>query len=1075
MWLVRVALSRPYTFVIMALLIVLLGTLTITRMSTDILPEVDIPVVSIVWTYGGMNADEMEKRIVTGFERFLTVVVNDIEHVESQTLSGITVIKVFFHPNTKIESAVAQISAASQVQIRSMPPGAVPPLILRFSASNAPVLQLALESESLSEQQLFDYGVNFVRAGVTTIPGVGVPYPYGGKSRQVMIDLDLTRLYSWGLSPRDVINALSAQNVTLPTGTIKLGSAEYPVLTNSSPETLASLAKIPLRSSADRTIYLSDVANLRDGFAPQTNIVHANGKRAVIMPVLKSAGASTLEVASRVRNALPDILTTVPKELKVTPLFDQSMFVRAAIRDVLREATIAAGLTALMMLIFLGSWRSTVVVMISIPLSLLVAVIALYYCGQTLNLMTLGGMSLAVGILVDDATVELENIHRNLAQGKPLTRAILDGAREIAVPAFVSTLCICIVFVPVAFIAGAARSLFVPLSLSVVFAMATSYLLSRTLVPTLVRYLLKTELEQAHAQTRSLLGRLHARFEHHFERLRATYLRLLAHVLEHKRVSTAYGMGFVLLSLVLYALLGRDFFPAVDAGLIRLHVRSTPGTRIEVTEREYVAIDETIQRVIPASDIETLIHNIGVTGSPINNSMNDGTLISPSDGEILIALSEHRSESSLEYVKRLREALRKAHPDITFFFLAPDISTQVLNFGISAPIDVQISGPPGNTKQNLALIRALSAEVARIPGIVDVRLQQIPDSPLLHVDIDRTIANQAGLTQRDVATDMLISLSSSGQTAPNFWLDPQKGIQYSVAVQTPQYRMDSLDALGATPIAATSTPGNPQLLENFAQISRGQGATNITHYNATATYDILTNVDGSDLGTVSRELEQLIAKRQADLPRGSQLKLRGQIESMEASFVGLGFGMILAVVLVYCVMVVNFQSWVDPLIILMALPGALAGIAWMLFVTQTPLSVPALMGSLMCIGVATANSILLVSFANDYRHTVQDPEKRTAEHAALVAAGARLRPVLMTATAMIVGMLPMSLGLGEGSEQNAPLARAVIGGLLFATTSTLLFVPIVYSVLRRHVAQGADTELDDVPAHPVAERAEELV
>ncbi|HET6337542.1 MAG TPA: efflux RND transporter permease subunit [Polyangiales bacterium] len=1061
MWLVSIALRRPYTFVIMGLLIVLLGVTTISRMSTDILPEIDIPVVAVVWQYGGLTPEEMEKRIVSGFERFLTTTVGGIEHTESQSLTGVAVIKAFFHPNASVDAATAQIAAVSQTTLRSLPPGATPPLILRYSASNAPVLQVALESEKLSEQQLFDYGVNFVRAGLATVQGAGTPYPYGGKQRQVMVDLDLTKLYAWGLSPRDVINALGVQNLTLPTGSIKLGAREYPVIANSSPDSLEELSRIPLRTVNGKTVFLSDVASVRDGFAPQTSLVHANGKRAVVMPILKSAGTSTLDVVSRVRAALPDILATLPKELKVTPLFDQSVFVRAAVADVVHEAVIAAGLTALMMLVFLGSWRSTLIVVVSIPLSILAGTIALYWCGQTLNLMTLGGMSLAVGILVDDATVELENIHRNLAQGKPATRAILDGAHEIAVPAFVSTLCICIVFLPIAFITGPARSLFLPLAMAVAFSMAVSYFLSRTLVPTLVRYLLAAE-KHGNGAERS---RFHAAFERGFERLRSSYGRVLAGALARPLSVITGFLIFVGLSVALFPLVGRDFFPSVDAGLIRLHVRAPPGTRIEATEQLYIAVGESIRDVIPGDEIETLINNIGVTSSPINLSMSDGTLISSADGEILIALKPGHG-SSQEYVRQLRATLPERHPALTFFFLAPDISTQVLNFGTSAPVDIQVTGPPPTVRQNLAIAAEIERAVSRIPGIVDVRMQQVTNTPQLRVDVDRSAAAQVGLSQRDVAGDMLISLSSSGQTSPNFWLDPKKGIQYNVAVQTPQYRLDSLEALAATPIgAATGATAVPQILTNVAKFQRSSGATNITHHNAMPTYDVLANVDGNDLGSVARAIEEVLEPLRAKLPRGSSIRLRGQVESMESSFRGLGYGLILAIVLVYCVMVVNFQSWLDPFVILMALPGALAGIAWILFLSQTTLSVPALMGTIMCIGVATANSILLVSFANDYRREARSDEERTALRAALAAGTTRLRPVLMTALAMVAGMLPMSLGLGDAGEQNAPLGRAVIGGLVLATLSTLLFVPVVYSVLRRkQPAPNEEIEPQSLPA-----------
>jgi CzcA family heavy metal efflux pump len=1054
MWLVRVALSRPYTFVVMAVLIVLLGVVTIRRMSTDILPEIDIPVVAVVWQYGGLTPEEMEKRVVTGYERFLITTVSDIEHTESQTLSGVSVIKVFFHPGARVDAATAQIAAVSQTAIRSLPPGATPPLILRYSASNAPVMQLALESEKLSEQQLFDLGVNFVRAGVATVQGAGVPYPYGGKQRQVMVDIDLERLYAWGLSPRDVINAVSAQNLTLPTGSIKMGTQEYPVLINSSPDSLEELNGIPVRTVGGKTVFLRDVANVRDGFSPQTSIVHANGKRAVVMPILKSAGASTLDVVARVREVLPSVLATLPKELKLSPLFDQSVFVRAAVDGVVREAVVAAGLTALMMLLFLGSWRSTLIVVVSIPLSILVAIVVLSLLGQSLNTMTLGGMSLAVGILVDDATVELENIHRNIGQNKPLVRAILDGAREIAVPAFVSTLCICIVFVPVAFLTGSAKSLFLPLAMAVVFAMLTSYFLSRTLVPTLVRYLLASE-SHAPSDRPGFWARLHAGFERRFERLRQAYAGWLALVLANARLTIGAFAVFAAASIALFPLIGRDFFPSVDAGLIRLHVRVAPGTRIEETERFYGEVGAVVRKVIPASEIENLINNIGITVSPINLSMSDGTMISSADGEIMIALKkEHRPTAG--YVHTLRRVLFDAFPETTFFFLAPDISTQVLNFGISAPIDVQVVGPPGNTPQNLKIAQGLLRSIQSIPGAVDVRLHQVPETPELLVDVDRESASQLGLTQRDVASDVLVSLSSSGQTAPSFWLDPKKGIQYTVAVQTPQAHMDSMAALESTPIGTAS--GTPQLLTNLAHFSRGVGATNITHFNAMPTYDVLASVDGTDLGTMANGLRQAIAQFDGKLPRGTTIKLKGQIESMESSFTGLGYGLIFAILLVYLLMVVNFQSWLDPFVILMALPGAISGIAWILFLSHTTLSVPALMGAIMCVGVATANSILVVTFANDHRRSTQDPAERDAVRAALAAGTTRLRPVLMTALAMMIGMLPMALGVGEGAEQNAPLGRAVIGGLLLATVSTLFFVPVMYSVLRRKFPKESELE-----------------
>jgi len=1045
MWLVRVALRRPYTFVVLAVLIVLLGTLAIRRMPTDILPEIDIPVVSVVWSYGGLPPEEMEKRVVSNFERFLITTVNDIEHTESQSIAGVAVIKVFFHPGAKIEAATAQITAAAQVALRSLPPGATSPLILRYSASNAPVLQLALHSDELSEQELFDYGVNTVRAGIATVQGAGVPYPYGGKTRQVMVDIDLGRLYAWGLSPQDVTAAVNAQNLTLPTGNIKIGDADYPVLVNGSALSVAELNDIPLLTRGGTTVFLRDVANVRDGFAPQTSIVHANGLRSVIMPILKSAGASTLDVVARVRAALPSVEAALPESVRVAPLFDQSVFVRAAVRNVVHEALLAGGLTALAMLLFLGSWRSTLIVVISIPLSLLVSAMVLGALGHSLNVMTLGGMSLAVGILVDDATVELENIHRNLALGKPLTTAILDGAREIALPALVSTLCICIVFVPVAFMAGSARSLFLPLGLAVIFAMLTSYLLSRTLVPTLVQHLLAAELAHAHEPPRkSLASRFHQGFEARFERLRAGYAALLESVLRTpRRMLIGFGV-FTLLSLGLFPLLGRDFFPAVDAGIIRLHARAAPGTRIEEAERLHADIAEVVRSVVPGSEIENLISNIGVTVSPLNLSMGDPSMVSTAGGELLISLNPDHAPTR-DYVRSLRRELTQRFPDATFFFLAPDIATQVLNFGLSAPVDVQVVGPPGNYAKNLALARAIESRLRSVPGAVDVHLHQVLGAPRYRVDVDRVAASRSGLTERDVANDLLISLSSSGQTAPNFWLDPTKGIQYSVAVQTPQYKMNSLAALQSTPVGST-LGGAPQLLANVADVSRQSGAVNITHHNALPTLDVLANVDGADLGSVADAAREIVRELEPLLPRGSSVRIRGQVESMEQSMSGLGYGLVLAVLLVYLLMVVNFQSWLDPLVISAALPAGIAGIAWMLFLSQTTLSVPALMGAILCVGVATANSVLLVSFANDARRASRDLDARGA---AWLAGTTRLRPVLMTALAMIVGMLPMATGWGEGAEQNAPLGRAVIGGLLLATLGTLFVVPCVYAVMRR--------------------------
>ena len=1035
MWLIRTALRRPYTFVVMAMLIAIGGVLSVRRTPTDIFPSIDIPVISVIWRYGGLQPEDMEKRIVNNFERFLTTIVSDIDHMESQSLTGTAVIKVYLQPGANVSQAIAQATAISQTAVRAMPVGTVPPLIMQYSATAVPIMQIALESDTLSEQQLFDYGVNYIRSEISTIPGAQIPFPYGGKQRQIMVDIDPQRLHALGLSPRDVQAALAAQNVILPSGTVKLGSNEYPISITSSPETLAEIAGLPIRTVEGRTVYIRDVSNVRDGSAPQTNLVHVEGRRSVLMTILKNGDASTLEVNARIRDAIPRALERLPKEaqgqVQVKMLFDQSIFVRASIDGVVREAMIAAVLTALMILMFLGSWRSTLTVVISIPLSILFSTIVLYALGETLNVMTLGGLALAVGILVDDATVAIENIHRNMHQRKPFTRAIIDGAQQIAVPAFVSTLCICIVFAPIAFLTGAARSLFVPMALAVVFAMLMSYLLSRTLVPTMVHYLLKRESAGP--------NRFTVAFERGFSALRASYGRGLAWALQH-RAFVVVGFAVVIAgSLAMVGLIGRDFFPTVDAGLIKLHVRGVPGTRLEESEKRIAAIEQTIRGVIPASEIETMLDVLGTPYSGINLSLSEGAAVSPADGQILIALVPgHRPTE--DYVRALRDSLHHSYPETTFFFLAPDISTQVLNFGLAAPIDVQVVGPIGSEDKTLAVAEDLAAKIARIPGAADVHLAQVSRVPQLQLSIDRVEAQQAGLSERDVASDLLISLASSGDVAPTYWVD-RRGVQYLVAVQTPQYSIDSIDALRATPI---STAGNKvQTVGNLTQIKRITGPANITHFNVARTFDVQANIDGTDLGSVSDGVDAVVSAVAPRLPPGVRITVKGQVESMNSSFSGLRSGLVFAILLVYLLMVVNFQSWLDPFIILMALPGALAGIVWILFLTGTTLSVPALIGSIMCVGVATANSILVVSFANEQRIT------RDARSAALAAGMTRLRPVLMTALAMVLGMLPMALGLGEGGEQNAPLGRAVIGGLTLATLTTLMFVPVMYSLLRR--------------------------
>jgi multidrug efflux pump subunit AcrB len=1074
MWIVRLALRRPYTFTVAAILIVLMGIVTITRMATDIFPKIDIPVVSVIWSFPGVAPEEMEKRFVTVTERAMTTTVNDIEHIESQSYNGVSVIKVFFHEGAKVEAGVAQVTSITQTLLRILPPGTTPPLILQYSASNVPILQLGLTSKTLSEQQLYDLGLNFIRTQLATVQGAQVPLPYGGKSRQVMVDIDPQKLFGKGLSPADVSNALNAQNVILPAGTQKIGDREYNVRLNSSPELLQTLNDLPIKQVNNAMVYIRDVAHVRDGFAVQTNIVAQNRVRSALLTVLKSASASTLDIISRVKAALPRIKATLPPELDITQLFDQSIFVRAAINGVVKEGVIAACLTALMILLFLGSWRSTLVVATSIPLSILCSVIILSALGQTLNLMTLGGLALAVGILVDDATVEIENIHRNLAMKKPMVRAILDGASQIAVPAFVSTLCICIVFVPIFFLSGTARFLFQPLAMAVIFAMLASYLLSRTVVPTMVRFLLREHLDEidtslaqsvegsdggeekianrsrenppaprlsALGQIFGFLSWIHEKFNHVFEKLRARYVNALRWCLEHRRLVFGAMGAMVLVSFALVPFLGRDFFPAVDAGQFRLHVRAPAGTRLESTQERFFQVGNAIREVIPPNEIQNVLDNIGLPSSGINLAFGDSSTISSADGEILVALNPNHKPTA-QYVRILREKLHRDFPDMEFFFSAPDIVGQILNFGIPAPIDIQITG---RDPKGYDIANEIKTRVAQIPGAVDTHVHQLVHGPDLRVNVNRTRAEQIGLTQNNVAQTMLISLSSSGQTAPNYWLNFQNGVNYQVAVQTPQYKMDTLQDLKNTPVVAPNLP-RPELLGNLATVERRESPVIVNHYNVQPVFDVLANVQGRDLGGVADGVAKVVDSFKSKLPRGTFLSIRGQVQSMNSSFAGLGAGLIFAIVLVYFLMAVNFQSWTDPFIIIMALPGALCGIIWMLFITGTTLNVPSLMGAIMAIGVATANSILVVTFANDERCA---HENKSAFDAALAAGFTRLRPVIMTALAMIIGMLPMSLGLGEGGEQNAPLGRAVIGGLLVATVTTLFFVPVVYSLLRK--------------------------
>ena len=1051
MWIVQLALRRPYTFVIMSLLIVILGVMAITRMPTDIFPEINIPVVSVIWSYTGVSPEEMADIVTVRSERSFTVSVNDIEHMESQSLPGLSIIKIFFHPGAKIEAAVSQISAMSESSLHSMPTGMTPPLILRYNASSVPILQLSISSDSLPEQQLYDYGYNFIRTQMATVQGATFPLPYGGRPRQISVDLDPRALYAQGLSADDVVRAVNAQSLILPSGSVKIGGHEYAVRLNSAPDLVAAFNRLPVRQSGPTTVYVGDVAHVRDGYAVQTNIVRHNGARAALLTVLKNGGSSTLDIVARLKAILPRIRSTLPPALNLKLLFDQSIFVRSAIQGVLREATMAALLTGLMILLFLGSWRSTIVVCISIPLSILTSLAVLNLMGETINVMTLGGLALAVGILVDDATVEIENIHRNLGQRKPIVQAILDGAMQIATPAFVSTLCICIVFVPVIFLTGAARYLFTPLALAVVLAMMASYILSRTLVPTMVRYLLASEVarysgeEGAIEHSSGFFGAIHNGFHSWFERLRSAYRSLLVSALAHRALVVC---GFLLISGVCLALapfLGRDFFPQVDAGQIRLHVRAPAGTRIEETEHYFAQVENVIRQVVPPAELSDILDDIGLPYSGFNIATSDAGTIGTFDGEILVSLAPGRHGPSLEYIRELRARLNRQFPELTVFFQPADIVGQILNFGLPAPIDVQVMGPLANARANYAIAHQIQRRLADIPGAVDVHTHQVVDVPELRFQVDRTRAEQLGLTQQDVANSLLISLSSSTQIAPNYWIDPRNSVDYPISVMIPQYRVDSTSQLLRTPVHARGAGSSAQLLTNLGRLERDTTASVVNHYDVQPLYDVYANVDGRDLGAVADDADRVLSSFASKLPKGSFIETRGQVATMRESFRGLAVGLFFAILLVYFVMVVNYQSWLDPLIILMALPGALSGIVLILFVTQTTLNVPSMMGAIMSIGVATANSILLVNFANDLRETGVD-----SRAAALEAGFTRLRPVVMTALAMIAGMLPMALGLGEGGEQNAPLGRAVIGGLLLATLATLFFVPVVYSVLRRN-------------------------
>ncbi len=1046
MWIVQVALRRPYTFLVMALLILLATPLVLLKMSTDIFPEINIPVISIVWNYTGLSAPEVGTRITAVNERSLTTLVNDIQHIESESLSGFSITKVFFQPHADIQTALAQVVAVEQSQLKQMPPGILPPQVIKYSASSIPIIQLGLSSATMTEQAVFDSALNFLRPRLVTIPGVAVPYPYGGKTRVIAVDLDTNALLAKGLTPSDVVNAVNTQNLVLPSGTAKIGAVEYVIATNGSPDTIEELNRIPVLTRNGATTYLSEVAHVRDGFSPQTNIVRQDGQRGVLVPVIKNGGSSTLDIVSSLLAELPKAQQILPKDLKITLLFDQSKFVRAAISGVVREALIAACLTAALILLFLGNWRSTCIIAVSIPLSILTSVIALYAMGETLNIMTLGGLALAVGILVDDATVTIENIERHLHLGSDLHKAILDGAGEIAVPALVSTLCICIVFVPMFFLTGVARYLFAPLAEAVVFAMLASYVLSRTLVPTLVMLLLDHAPPDPAARP-STLQRVYRAFDARFEKMRAGYSRVLAEALRRRRIFAALFLGFCVLSCCLVFALGRDFFPSVDGGQIRLHMRLPSGTRIEETARVADEVEAVIRTIIPGRDLGTVLDNLGVAVSGINKSYSNSGTFGSLDGEIQIALNEGHQPTE-GYVEDMRRELPRRFPGVEFFFQPADMVTQILNFGLPAALDVKLSG--ANLRQVYEIGAKLMKQIRMVPGTVDTHIHQRLDQPTLSLTMDRTQLQQINLSPTDLTTDLLISTSGTSQTAPAFWLSPTNGVVYNLTVQSPQYTIDSLDALLRTPVRAASAPAGvaPQLLSNLVSVAPAAQFAVESSYNLTPSIDIYSSAQGRDLGAVSREITGLVDTLRPQLPRGVSIELLGQVRTMSASFVELGVGLFIAVVLVYLLIVVNFQSWIDAFIIITALPAALAGICWMLLLTGTTLSVPALTGAIMTMGVATANSILIVAFSRQRMSEGLDPLR-----AALDAGTTRIRPVLMTALAMMIGMIPMALGLGEGAEQNAPLGRAVIGGLLFATVSTLLFVPVVFAGVHGRLAR----------------------
>ena len=1080
MWIVRLALRRPYTFAVLALLLLILGPISIFNTPTDIFPNINIPVIAMIWQYQGFSPEQMANRITLLSERSLTTTVNNIEHIESQSLYGIAVIKIYFQPDVNISDANAQVTAIAQTQLRQLPQGTTPPLILQYSASSVPILQLGLSGQGLTEQQLNDFGLNFIRTQLVTVPGAGIPYPYGGQQRQVQVDLNLQALQAKGLAPTDVVSTISTQNLILPSGTLKVNNTEFQVETNSAPSTIQGLNDLPIRSVNGRMVYMHDVAHVRDGSPPQTNIVRVDGQRASLLSIIKTGQTSTLDIVAGIRRKLPQVESQLPPVLRITPLADQSVFVRDSISGVMREGIIAACLTALMILLFLGSWRSTLIVAVSIPLSIISSLLVLAALGETINIMTLGGLALAVGILVDDATVEIENINRNLEQGKPIEQAILDGAAQIAVPALVSTISICIVFVPMFFLSGVARYLFVPLGEAVVFAMLASYLLSRTIVPTMAMYLLSEHDEEqveGKKRSRNPLTRFQLAFERGFERIRQTYQSALELAIARSGLFMLLFFGFTLASAVLlFGFLGQDFFPTVDAGTFEFHLRAPTGTRIEETARLCDQVDQTIRSVVPKKELVTIIDNIGLPYSGINTTYSNSAPVGPADADIQVSLTHHHHASAV-YVDRLRGIFNRKFPGVLFYELPVDMITQILNFGLPSPIDIQIVGP--NLEGNHAFADKLLEQLRYVPGSTDMRIQQPFNEPRLFVDVNRTKSTQIGLTQSDVAQSLLSATSGSFQTSPEFFLDPKNNVSYDIAVQSPQYNLDSLNDLANIPVTASAaaSSGNsgstntgsspppsttapyslaaimpsstitgaqpPQILGNLASFTQGSEMAEVSHYNIAPAIDIYGNVDHSDLKSVNEKIEKIIASMKNGLPRGSRIVVRGQVQTMESSFEGLYFGLVFSIALVYLLIVVNFQSWLDPFIIISGLPAAIAGIVWMLFLTGTHISVPALTGAIMCMGVATSNSILVVSFARE--HLEQFPGEATSS--ALAAGVTRFRPVIMTALAMIIGMVPMALGLGDGGEENAPLGRAVIGGLLFATVSTLFFIPTFFSIV----------------------------